>query len=266
MSGPDARIFSLAHLTALSCSPPELVELAADAGFSSCGLRLGAARRGEEPFPMTGRSPMRKATLDAMRVREVGVLDVEVVCLYPETRAEDFLPLMEASAELGASFLIVNSEDPDEARIADTFAALCALARPFALRPALEFMRYRELKSLAQTMRVLARAGSPSAALIIDTLHFFRAETAIDELRQLPPQQIAFVQLSDAPASAPPLRDLPDEARFDRLLPGQGGLPLADLMAALPKACAISVEVPTRSGLSPSDHARRAWEAGHPML
>jgi hypothetical protein len=50
-----------------------------------------------------------------------------------------------------------------------------------------------------------------------------------------------------------------DEAMFDRMVPGEGELPLRDWIAALPADCAIGIEVPNMArleSLGPAEHAR----------
>ena len=56
-----------------------------------------------------------------------------------------------------------------------------------------------------------------------------------------------------------------DEACFDRLAPGEGELPLGDLIAALPRDIHLGLEVPMRAkaeaGIGPVGRLRPALEA-----
>ena len=58
------------------------------------------------------------------------------------------------------------------------------------------------------------------------------------------------------------------EARTGRLLPGEGVLPLAALVAALPDTVALSVEAPCRAtaGLPALERAQRAHRAMRALL
>jgi hypothetical protein len=49
--GSAARRISLAHLTVLDTTPPELVEVAAAAGFRTVGVRLTATRSSGRSSP-----------------------------------------------------------------------------------------------------------------------------------------------------------------------------------------------------------------------
>jgi hypothetical protein len=55
-SRPDPRLLSIAHLTVLDAAPPQLVTVAADAGFDAVGIRVWPAA--DEPaYPMLGDTP-----------------------------------------------------------------------------------------------------------------------------------------------------------------------------------------------------------------
>ena len=58
-----AQEVGIDHLTMLDVSPPELVTIAREAGFDSVSPRVAAATPGEEPWPMTGGSPVLEATV-----------------------------------------------------------------------------------------------------------------------------------------------------------------------------------------------------------
>ena len=59
------------------------------------------------------------------------------------------------------------------------------------------------------------------------------------------------------------------DAMFARGVPGQGELPLRELIAALPPDMPVSIEVPRlsdlRGGMSPRDHAARAVQAARAL-
>jgi sugar phosphate isomerase/epimerase len=64
--------------------------------------------------------------------------------------------------------------------------------------------------------------------------------------------------------SVEPITDLALEARAVRLLPGDGELPLAEIIAALPAGLAFSVETPNLAlleSLGAREFARRARQA-----
>lgn len=129
------RIFSLASLTVLELSPPQMVEVAAKAGYSHVGLRLVPATPQEHHFPLVADADLRRQTLARLRDTGVRVLDVEILRLKPQTRIKDFESVLAVGAEFAASELLVAGNDPDEARMTDNFAALCDLAAQYGLHP-----------------------------------------------------------------------------------------------------------------------------------
>jgi len=250
------RVIGLEHLTLLGVPPPDLVTVAAEAGFGAVGLRVSPATDGERPWPMDPGSPMLAET--ALRCADAGiaVLDVEVIRLGP--RQAPVTPVLETAAALGAGFAIVISEDPDLSRLADEFASLVEAARPYAVRPVVEFMAYRSVRTLADAAAVAA--GSGGGGVVIDALHVQRCGVGLGALRALDPALVSYVQLSDAPAAAP--ADQVSEARSGRLLPGDGELPLPGLLAALPGGIPVAVEAPQRGDAAdPAVYARRARRA-----
>ena len=69
---------------------------------------------------------------------------------------------------------------------------------------------------------------------------------AIDGFAALDPALVGYVQLADAPRA---LRfdTYMEEAMYERMVPGEGELPLADLLAEVPDGVVISIEIPIRS-------------------
>ena len=177
-----------------------------------------------------------------------------------------------------ARFLNVIGDDPDTARFAAMFATVADLARPYGVRPVVEFMAFRPVRSLATAVSI-AR-GSDGGAVLLDTLHIYRCGVTAGELAGLDPGLLSYLQICDAPlrpprglrATAPLPRgqhadagdDAVLEARARRLLPGEGELPLAEMLRALPSGLPVSVEAPCQSArdrLTPAQYAARARHA-----
>ena len=255
----SASLLSLAHLTSVSTSPPELVEAAAEAGFDAVSVRLSA---GDLP---DGRAPGAAILRQARRrLDELGrrVLDVEIARLRRDTSLDDLERLLEAGAQLGPSYLLVIGDDPDEGWMAERLSELDRAAAPYGITPALEFMPFSHVKTLGQARRVVAAAEIRRPALLVDSLHVYRSGGRAADVAALDPDLLAFVHLADAPARPP--EDLRREGRTDRLLPGEGGLPLAEFLEALPEGIAIEVEVPGPGPLR--ERARAAAEATRRLL
>lgn len=253
----------LAHLTLIELTPPELVDAAADAGFTQVSMRLAPAAPGEHQHPMIGGTPMMRETLARMRERGVAVHDVELVRLTSTTAIRDIEPLLAATAELGAGRLLVAGDDADEAALAERFHALCELGARYGVRMGLEFMPWRGIRTLASARRVVEAAGS--GGVIVDAIHLDRSGGTAADLASLPPSLWSFFQICDAPAQRPATQEeLLFQARQARLPPGRGGLDLTGMLRAVPAGAVVSIETPLHGFpdlLAPVERARMLRQA-----
>jgi len=150
------------------------------------------------------------------------------------------LPLDQAVAELGAL-----CEQAAQHSVFLYFEMLCFQDRPF--------------RSVTQTLQLAEAAG---ACLVIDTFHYIVSGATAGQIRGLHPERIGVVHISDAERHGKSLGSLVDE---DRVLPGEGELQLAEVVAALVPSGyrgLMSVEVfhPRYARDDPAAVARRAWE------
>lgn len=239
------RALSLAALTVLDLSPVEMVRCAAQAGYTHVGLRAVAATEHEPQWPLVGDTPLRREVLAALRDTGVQVLDMEILRLKPETKVIDFDPVLETAQALGASFMLVAGNDPDEARLMQRLAALAQRARAFGLRVCIEPMPWTEVRDFAQGLRVVQATGNEEVGVLVDPLHFDRGGNHAEQLLSVPPHRLPYLQFCDAPAGRPSTLDgLLHQARSARLLPGHGGLDLLGLLSAAPAGVPLSLEVP----------------------
>jgi sugar phosphate isomerase/epimerase len=239
------RQWSLSFLTCLGAAPEEAVIAAAKAGYAFVGLRLAPAAPGGVAFPLMNQPTRIPALRALMADQGVGVFDIEMVRLGPGFAVEPCLPMLACAAELGARVVLVAGDDPDESRLAASYASLCEAAAPFGLVMDLEFMPQSALRDLAAARRVLEAARQSNAGVIVDALHVSRSRTPLAEIAALPPAWLHYAQICDGPAEIPStLAALNHAARRERLMPGEGGIDLAAIFAALPAEIPISVEVP----------------------
>jgi sugar phosphate isomerase/epimerase len=237
--------FSLAHLSALSLPPPRLVEVAARAGYRYVGLRLNRVTPTEPLYALAEDRALMKETKARLADTGVAVLDVELARMGPDNDARSYLPILEAGAELGAAHVLTQLPDPDRARAAARFAALCELARPLGLGIDLEFISWTETPDLAAAAKVLREVNQPNAGILVDTLHFARSGSSLEDLKKLPREWFRYAQVCDAPAQGPATREeIIHAARFARLFPGEGGLRVREILACLPPAIPCALEIP----------------------
>ena len=262
-----ARRLSLAHLTVLDTTPPELVSVAAEAGFRTVGIRLTATPSvGVPPYDMLHEGPLLRETLRRMADTGVSVFDTEFLRFEPDQPVAVPEGFLEVSARLGARQVLVMSAEPEEARTLDRFGALCERAAQYDLQVNLEFAVYTGVRTLAHASDMVARSKRANASVLIDALHFSRSGGLPAHVKTVDPSLFRYAQICDAGPDMPGPTDTPAlvrEARTGRLLPGEGVLPLKDLVAALPADLPLAIEAPCRAtaDLSALERARRAFRA-----
>lgn len=243
--------FSLAHLTALHCSPPKLIEIAARAGYDFVGLRpipVGAPEEPLHPFA-TDRSLFAR-TQAALAATGVRLLDIEVARIVKGVKPRDYLPAIEAAAQLGGKHVLSSAWCDDRRYIQDVFAELCSLAQPFGLTVDLEFVTWSGIRTLTEAVEVIRAAKCDNAGIVVDTLHFDRCHADLATLGSLPCEWFRFVQINDAPAKYSNDRDeLIRIGRGARLYLGEGGIDVAAILRRVP-VVPLSVEIPNTAKLA----------------
>lgn len=258
VASAPAPALGLSPLGFLDVPPPDLIEIAARAGFGAVGLRTAPAVHGGIAYALEDDPTLLSATLEAMGRWSVRVRTIEMISLSRETTAAALRAVLEAGARIGATRVLCTGNDPDMTVVSDAFATLCAAAAEFGMGADLEFMRFRSVQTLWQACDVVDRAGADNGAIVLDCLHLIRSGGTADEVAALPAGRIGNLQVCDAPVASPPAEGLATEARENRLPPGEGGLPLEDLIRAAGPVEAVDAEVPLGVAYAGLDALARA--------
>ena len=252
------RPLSLAALTVLQASPPDMARIAARCGYSHVGLRPLAATPAEPQFPLLTDSALCRELARVLDGEGIGVLDVEIVRLVPAMDWQQIERVLEFAARFGAARLLVADNDPERARSKATLAELAGRCAPYGVTPHLEFMPWTCAPDLAAAKDRIA--GIANCRLLIDAFHLVRSGGSVDLITPGDPD-IGYVQLCDIAGPIPAMDEILREARSDRLLPGKGDIDLAALLERLP-ALPVSLEVPSDamrdSGVSAERRAQLA--------
>lgn len=263
-------IYSLAHLTALDQPPPDLIRMAARLGYQRVGLRLIRVTETSAGYPLHQDSGLMRQTKNALAETGISVNDIEFVRMTPEFDALALDAMLEAGATLGARHVICAPYDPDLTRLAMNLAAFHARAEDFGLSCVLEFFPWTVVPDLAAANRLVDATGSESLGLLLDTLHFDRSGSRLQDLEGTPPQRLPFIHLCDAPVSPPySTEDLLHAGRAERLAPGDGQIDLGAILARIPRGTPIALEVPMTAlwgEQGPEAVARRAIEGARRVV
>ena len=255
-SGP----LSLAYLTVEGADPVEHVEAASAAGFAAAGLRIQSPSHVSGAQNVVGNAALVRDIRRALAATGIRAMDAEVATLSAGIEPQAYRPIVETAAELGFQFIQVVCEDLCLDRATDRLTVFAELAETFQLRLALEFMRFRSVGTLDAAIAMIARTNKQNVCLLLDVLHLARSGGNSAAIREVPVSLVAIAQLCDGAADTPQLSELANEARTNRLYPGEGALPVAAFLDALPPDIPLSIEVPHRrhAGLTAKERALQA--------
>ena len=245
------RKFSLAHLTLLQTPPPDLVRIAARAGYDYVGLRLIGLGLPGEPRYAAHEDPVllreTKAALDETGVR---VLDVELARIIDDCEPESYLPVLETAAALGATHVLSSIWMRDRHDVIDRFGRLCDIARPLGLTVNLEFVSSTDWSTLDGSLDVVTSCGRDNVGIVIDTLHFHRGRIPLDDLRRIPAGWSHFAHVADDRQEIPVTIDEQRRTmREERLYPGEGAADVAGILRRLPADLICAIELPHKERL-----------------
>jgi sugar phosphate isomerase/epimerase len=264
---------SIDHLSVFGLPPPALVNLAADLGCRHITLALSPITpfnpHNYPRFSLKEDAGLRRETQAAMRDRGVDIVGGSGGLLGPETDVSAFAPDLAVMAELGIPRINSISFDRDKGRGFDKFAQLAELAASFGLATMVEIVPGILIGDLAAGLAVVRHVGRSDFRLLIDTMHVARTGGTAADLAALDPALVGYIQLCDAPL-APAVPDYAQESTLHRLAPGEGELPLHDLMAALPRDVLVGLEIPIASqaeaGVGPYERLAPCVAAARKLL
>lgn len=251
---------SLAFLTVQDCTPLELIQTAAASGYDAAGLRLAPPLGLGIAHPIIGNKALIRDLRTAAADHGITLFDGELLTLLPENDHDHWRSVIDTAAELGISVMQVHGEDPDQGRAVDSLGQLADMAAQADMKLAIEFMRWRVTATIEDAARLARASGRGNVGILLDALHLSRSGGSPAAVAELPSDLVLYLQLCDAPAQHPTDDGAcVAEARGGRLMPGEGGLWLNELMSVLPRNITISVETPHQgdTALTPAERAEK---------
>ncbi|HYS19298.1 MAG TPA: sugar phosphate isomerase/epimerase family protein [Candidatus Binatia bacterium] len=239
------NLLALSPPTLPDTEPIEYVEAAAAAGYDAVGVRL--ARSPLFPFhPVVGDAALIRELKRALASSGLTVLDILSFYLQPTTDLDAFAASLELGAGLGARYALVAGDDPEWARLRDNLGRFCDMAARFGVAAAVEPAVIRPLATVSQALRLLSELGRKNAVICLDPLNFVRGGGSAALLRGLDPRLFPYAQISDGvlDPGEPDLTKLGRMSPNQRRMPGEGTLPLRDILDVLPAGLPLSVELP----------------------
>jgi|SRR5450756_28294 len=262
------------YQTVLGCPPVEFVHLAADLGCHAISMKArtgpynAANPYGYGGFSFLEDAGSRRQMAAVLKERAVAITLAEGFVVVPGADLTDDPASLDVMWELGARRANVVTMDADLGRSFDQFAVFAEVAADRGMQTTLEFAKSLALSDLETAVAAVRHVGRADFRLLIDTMHLVRSGSTAADLAALDASMFGYVQLSDSTLEQrnPAYRD--DSS--DRIVPGEGELPLVDIMLALPEGLPVGVEVPMRSraaaGVPARTCARLAVEGGRAVL
>lgn len=165
--------------------------------------------------------------------------------------------LSEAKGKGGASRAQIRAESVRVLR------ELGALAQPYGVKLAFEFLGFGwcSVRTLAQCWEIVQETGRGNVGLVIDTCHFYAGGSSLRSILQVSPEKILIFHIND-------VEERPKATIEDahRLLPGEGVIPLDDILKRLKKTgfdglCSIELFRPAYWERPPAELAAAARAA-----
>ena len=268
------RAIGIDYISVVGLHPVEFVKLARRLGCDHIGIGLepgGDNPHGYAPWSLRSDAGLRRDLKRALADHDVTISIGDGLLGRPDVPAAAVEADLDLFAELGVTTANLVSLDPDRDRASASIAAFADAARARGMRAVIEFLPGLPLaSSLPAAVDLVERAGSPNLGVVIDAMHTFRSGASVADIAALAPGQAGYLQLCDVPMPALPGIAHHEEARYERRIPGDGDLPLAELLRAVPSDLVIALEVPQRAlaqaGMGPEDRLRPAVERTRALL
>jgi sugar phosphate isomerase/epimerase len=134
----------------------------------------------------------------------------------------------------------------------------------------LEFFPWTVVPDLNTAVRVVEATGRDGTGILVDTLHFDRSASTVEQLDRIPAHRLPFVHVCDAPVQdSYTTADLLHAGRAERLPPGEGGIDIKGILRHMPPNIPVALEVPmaaTTAAVGAEGVARRVRQAAKRLL
>ncbi len=260
------------NISVFGLPPVAFVRLAADLGCQhiSTGLTgLGYNPHGYAPFSLRDDRILRREMIAAMHDTGVTISLGEGLTIRPGGNARDYAADLDIFHELGVTRINTVSMDPDLGRSFDQFGIMAEMAADRGFVTTTELAPSLTVADLPTALAALRHVGRLDFRLLIDTMHLVRSGSGPDDIAQIDPTMIDYIQVCDAPR-VPRIKSYFEESMFERMVPGEGELGLRELLAVLPVDRVYALEVPLRSeaeaGIGPRERLAKCVAAMHRLL
>jgi len=264
-------LLAIENMTVMGLPPVDFIRLAAELECNYISISINERLynpHGYEPFSVRDDAGLRRRMVRALRDHGVSISLGDGFVVRPEAEIRDRGGDLDTMAELGVSRINTVSMDPDLGRSFDEFGVLAEMADARGIETTLEFALMLTVPDLDTAVAAVRHVARPDFRLLIDTMHLVRSGSSADDVAALDPALIGYAHLSDHTLEQ--LGPTYWDDASNRKVPGEGEMPMHDIVAALPADIVIGVEVPMQSraeaGESTRDRTRHALHGARQVV
>jgi len=184
-----------------------------------------------------------RTLFEQYEVRPASINSIEFITFRPPAEYEGIKArcraLCEVSQALGCDkIVVVPSPTPEggathqeiQAESVKVLRELAEIANPYDVRLAFEFLGFGwcSVRTLEQCWEIVKETNRANVGLVIDTCHFYAGGSTLPSIERVDPKKILIFHIND-------VEERPKETIEDahRLLPGEGVIPLDDILIRL---------------------------------
>jgi sugar phosphate isomerase/epimerase len=221
---------------------PERVVAAGMGGFAGIAVQPADYERSKA----NGLSD--EAMMDVLDRNSVVLAEIDGVPWWPDESEPGMVRAQDDVLRIGERFGVrlvnaamptVEGDRPTDADLAARLARLADRAAAFGMLVGLEFLPWTPVRDVVHAHAIVALASRPNLGVTVDVWHHSVSGVGTDALARVPGADIVSVHVTDGvrDSSLSPLA----ETMVGRRLPGEGELPVADVLGTLH---AIGVQIP----------------------
>ena len=231
------RLISLASGVVPELDPIETFKVAIKTGYNAVGLMVIPERD-------LNSNTIRELTIMSKN-ENIRILDIEVLMLEPGDFIDDHLRILDLGGEIGAMHSLTVSNDSDINKTSEKFNKICNHAKDCGIKSVFEFLMITKYRNLDDVINVLDLTESENKGILIDTLHFQRANHKASDINNYNKNLFPYLQLCDGEKDLlnNEYEDYLDDALNGRSAPGEGNLPLKDIIKEFSLSLPFSLEV-----------------------
>ena len=237
------------YITLYDLHPLDLIPIAAAAGAETLTIPAVPVKLSHGgSFSILRDANLRHDIMSCLAEHGVRLGMIDGLVIMPGMDVGEYERGLADFAEMGVT--TVNSVSFDDLdRSIDSFGRLAQVAAGVGMTVLIECCPALTVRTLGQALSIVQQIALPNFRLLIDTMHVSRTGEA-GTVASLDPALIGYVQVSDAPLAMPASNDAyMEEAMYERMLPGEGELPLEAILRHVPDGVIVGAEIPQRSRL-----------------